>query len=57
MVYLKHLNGQVKQYKDSETKTVNYLLSLGIWKRVKGLKDVTPYSKSKTAKKKTGKKK
>ena len=55
MVYLNHLNGQVKQYKDSETKTVNYLLSLGIWKRVKGLKDDTPCSEPKSVSKKSKK--
>ena len=55
MVYLKNLNGQVKEYKDHDTKTVNHLLDSGRWTRVKGLKDWTPYSSPKKASKKASK--
>ena len=53
MIYLKNLNGQVKEYKDSDTKTVNYLLKSNNWKRIVDRKDLTDYS---TPKKKTKKK-
>ena len=56
MIYLKNLNGQVKGYKDTDTKTVDSLVDSGRWTRVKGLKDLTPYSKPKKAKKKSKKK-
>ena len=56
MIYLKAKNGQVKQYKDHDTKTVAFLLDSGNWSRVSGLKDWTPYSPPKKAKKKTNKK-
>ena len=57
MVYLKGLNGQVKQYKDHDTKTVDFLLASGRWTRVKGLKDWKPYSEPKKTIKKPLKKK
>ena len=53
MIYLKNLNGQVRVYKDTDTKTVDSLVDSGRWTRVKGLKDLTPYSKPKKAKKKS----
>jgi len=53
MIYLKNLNSQVKGYKDNDTRTVNTLLDSGRWTRVKGLKDCTPYSAPKKAKKKS----
>jgi hypothetical protein len=51
MIYLKATNGQVKEYKDHDTKTVEFLLDTGKWIRVKALKDTTPYSKPKNKKK------
>ena len=57
MIYLKNLNGQVKEYKDHDIKTVDHLLSTGKWTRIKGLKDWTDYSSSKTYKKKSKKSK
>ena len=58
MIYLKNLNGQVREYKDQNTKTVNALIDSGRWTRVEGLKDCTPYDESKKrTKKKTTKKK
>ena len=59
MVYLKNLNSQVKEFKDNDMKTINSLIDSGRWIRVKGRKDVTPYSKPKPkpkAKKKKTKK-
>ena len=53
MIYLKNLNGQVKEYKDHDTKTINHLLESGKWTRVVGLKDWTPYSAPKKTKKKS----
>ena len=53
MIYLKNLNGQVKEYKESDTKTIDYLLESGKWVRIVDRKDLNPYS---TAKKKTTKK-
>ena len=57
MIYLKAVNGQVKTYKDHDMKTIESLLTTGKWARVEGLKDVTPYSNPKAAKKKATKKK
>ena len=53
MIYLKNLNGQVKEYKEHDIKTVNSLLDSGRWARVQGRKDLTPYSKPKPKPKKT----
>ena len=53
MVYLKNLNSQVREFKDSDTRTVDSMIDSGRWVRVKGLKDCTPYS---TPKKPTKKK-
>tara|TARA_R110000851_G_scaffold261329_1_gene413812 strand:+ start:1115 stop:1318 length:204 start_codon:yes stop_codon:yes gene_type:complete len=55
MIYLKATNGQIKQYKDHNTKPIDFLLGTGKWSRVKGLKDSTPYSTPKKASKKTSK--
>ncbi len=55
MIYLKAKNGQVKEFKDTDTKTVEFLLGVG-WSRVMGRKDLTPYSTPKASKKKTKKK-
>ena len=57
MVYLKNLNSQVREFKDSDTRTVDSMIDSGRWVRVKGLKDCTPHSvPKKTAKKATKKK-
>jgi len=55
MIYLKNLNGQVKEYKDHDVKTVNHMIDSGRWARVAGLKDSTPYSAPKKASKKSSK--
>ena len=57
MIYLKNLNGQVKEHKNTDAKTVDALLDSGRWIRVKGRKDSTPYTGSKKTIKKTIKKK
>lgn len=58
MIYLKHINGQVKEYKDHDTKTTDFLVDSGKWERVTGIKDWTPYKKVvKKINKKTNKKK
>ena len=57
MIYLKNLNSQVKEFKDSDTKTVDACVDSGRWTRVKGLKDWTPYSAPKKTTKKSTKKK
>ena len=57
MIYLKNLNSQVKEFKDSDTRTVDSMIDSGRWVRVKGLKDCTPYSVSKKTTKKSTKKK
>ena len=57
MIYLKNLNSQVKEYKETDTKTVEALLDSGRWERVKGLKDSSPYSVAKQSTKKASKKK
>ena len=53
MIYLKNLNGIVKEFKDGDTETVNAMLGSGRWERIEGRKDWTPYtaSKKKTTKK------
>ncbi len=56
MVYLKNLNSQVREFKDNDTRTVDEMVDSGRWTRVSGLKDWTPYSPPKKAKKKTNKK-
>tara|TARA_Y100001938_G_C8061504_1_gene417571 strand:+ start:1301 stop:1489 length:189 start_codon:yes stop_codon:yes gene_type:complete len=61
MIYLKKisvnnpdgLNAQIKEYKDSDTKTVKFLEGTGQWVRVKGLKDPSSYSAPKKSKKKS----
>jgi len=52
MIYLKNLNGQVKEYKDHDVKTINHLIASGKWERVTGLKDLTPYVAPKKVSKK-----
>ena len=53
MIYLKAKNGQVKEYKDHDTKTVNFLLETDRWVRVTALKDTSLYSAPKKTKKKS----
>ena len=57
MIYLKNLNGQVKEHKNTDARTIEALLDSGRWTRVKGLKDTAPYAEpKKTIKKKTARK-
>ena len=56
MIYLKNLNSQVKEFKDTDTKTVDVMVGSGRWTRVSGLKDWTSYSTPKKAAKKAKKK-
>ena len=52
MIYLKaKRSGQVKEYKDGNTETVESLLGTGNWLRVQGRKNPTPYSAPKSSKK------
>ena len=45
MIYLRNLNnGTVDEHKERDTKTVNAILDTGMWERVQGRKDMTPYS-------------
>ena len=55
MIYLKNLNGAVKEFKDYDTLTVDALVGSGRWGKISGRKDWTPFKTS--AKKKTTKKK
>jgi hypothetical protein len=57
MIYLKDLNNNVKEFKDSDTKTVEALIGSGRWKRCAGRKDTTDYIEVKKAVKKPAKKK
>ena len=50
MIYLKNLNNQVKEFKDSDTGTVDAMMDSGRWARVSGRKDFTPYTEPKAAK-------
>ena len=56
MVYLKNLNGQVKEMKDRDARTIDSMVDSGRWVRVQGRKDSTPYSAPKKATKKSTKK-
>ena len=53
MIYLKNLNGAVREYKDGDTGTVDAMLDSGRWERIAGRKDWPPYTapKKKTTKK------
>ena len=55
MIYLKNLNGAVREYKDHDTSTVDALVRSGRWERISGRKDWTLFKKATT--KKTTKKK
>ena len=52
MIYLKNLNGAVKEFKDGDTLTVNAMLDSGRWERVAGRKDWSPYAEKKKSTKK-----
>jgi len=58
MIHLRNLNsGIVDEFKERDIKTINNILATGMWERVQGRKDITPYSKPKPkAKKKKTKK-
>ena len=52
MIYLKDKrHGQIKEYKDGNTDTVEDLLATGKWLRVTGRKDSAPYVAPKKTKK------
>ena len=56
MIYLKgKSNGQIKEYKDGDTSTVEDLLGTGNWVRVKGRKDPADYVAPKKKTKKASK--
>ena len=58
MIYLKgKSNGQIKEYKDGDSSTVEDLLNTGNWVRVKGRKDPANYVVAKKTTKKTSEKK
>ena len=53
MIYLKNLNGAVKEFKDGDTETVNAMLDSGRWERIAGRKDWSPYVEKKKSTKKS----
>ena len=53
MIYLKNLNGAVKEFKDNDTLTVDSMLDSGRWERVAGRKDWSPYVEKKKSTKKS----
>lgn len=57
MIYLKNFARQVREYKDTDKKKVDELLSSGRWTRVQGKKDLSPYVEPKPTKKSSNKKK
>tara|TARA_R100000808_G_C2117447_1_gene129667 strand:- start:313 stop:477 length:165 start_codon:yes stop_codon:yes gene_type:complete len=52
MIYLKNLNGIVREFKDGDTSTVDSLIDSGRWERIAGRKDWSPYNEKKKASKK-----
>ena len=56
-VYLKNRSGVVTDFKNIDDKSLNNLIDSSEWTRVKGLKDMTPYSAPKKTTKKKAKKK
>ena len=52
MIYLKNIGGNIATLKDSETKEAKNLIESGLWSRVNGRKDFSPYSEPKKASKK-----
>jgi len=57
MIYLKNLNGQIKEMKDRDARAIDSMVDSGRWVRVQSIKDSTPYSAPKKSTKKTTKKK
>ena len=56
-VYLKNVSGEVRDFKNNDKKSLRNLLDSSECVRIKGLKDMTPYTEpKKTTKKKTKKK-
>ena len=55
-VYLKNISGEVRDFKNIDDKSLKNLLDSSEWTRIKGLKDMTPYTapkpKAKNKKKK-----
>ena len=51
-VWLKDLNNNVKQYKESDKKTIDALISSGRWTQVEGRRNLSPYTKTKKTDKK-----
>ena len=56
-VYLKYVSGEVRDFKNIDKKSLRNLLDSSEWIRIKGLKDMTPYTEPKKATKKKAKKK
>ena len=56
-VYLKNISGEVKDFKNIDDKTLKNLLDSSEWTRIKGLKDMSPYTAPKKKAKKKAKKK
>tara|TARA_R100000781_G_scaffold21495_1_gene16147 strand:+ start:6940 stop:7140 length:201 start_codon:yes stop_codon:yes gene_type:complete len=52
MIYLKNIGGNIAVLKDSDTKEAKNLVESGLWHRVNGRKDFSPYSEPKKASKK-----
>ena len=42
-IWLKDLNNMVRQFKESDTKTVDAFIASGRWKRVKDKNDLSDY--------------
>ena len=56
-VYLKNRSGVVTDFKNIDDKSLKNLLDSSEWTRIKGLKDMTPYTAPKKKAKKKAKKK
>ena len=56
-VYLKNISGEVRDFKNIDNKSLKNLLDSSEWTRIKGLKDMTPYTTPKKKAKKKAKKK
>ena len=56
-VYLKNMSGEVRDFKNIDDKSLKNLLDSSEWTRIKGLKDMTPYTAPKKQAKKKAKKK
>ena len=56
-VYLKNISGEVRDFKNIDEKSLRNLIDSSEWIRIKGLKDMTPYTSLKKTTKKKAKKK